>query len=82
MDPGKSGCVLKNATAALSIQTALSVGGPMQVLRYNGPYTHRVAISNHRLMAFNGEQRQVLVEGLRARQRTAKNAVRHIGRAT
>jgi hypothetical protein len=27
-------------------------GGPMQVLRYLGRYTHRVAISNHRLLAF------------------------------
>ena len=31
-------------------------GGPMQVLRYLGRYTHRVAISNHRLVAFHGEQ--------------------------
>jgi hypothetical protein len=30
-------------------------GGPSQVLRYLGRYTHRVAISNHRLMAFNGK---------------------------
>jgi hypothetical protein len=29
-------------------------GGPMQVLRYLGRYTHRVAISNHRLWAFDG----------------------------
>src|SRR5690242_20693398 len=28
----------------------------MQVLRYLGRYTHRVAISNHRLIAFDGEQ--------------------------
>jgi hypothetical protein len=27
-------------------------GGPEQVLRYLGRYTHRVAISNHRLLAF------------------------------
>jgi hypothetical protein len=27
-------------------------GGPRQVLRYLGRYTHRVAISNHRLVAF------------------------------
>jgi hypothetical protein len=27
-------------------------GGPEQVLRYLGAYTHRVAISNHRLIAF------------------------------
>jgi len=31
-------------------------GGPAQVLRYLGRYTHRVAISNHRLLAFDGEQ--------------------------
>src|SRR5690242_1849345 len=28
----------------------------MQVLRYLGRYTHRVAISNHRLVAFDGER--------------------------
>jgi predicted RNA-binding Zn-ribbon protein involved in translation (DUF1610 family) len=31
-------------------------GGPAQVLRYLGRYTHRVAISNHRLLAFDGKQ--------------------------
>jgi len=31
-------------------------GGPMQVLRYLGRYTHRVAISNHRLLAFDGNR--------------------------
>ena len=31
-------------------------GGPSQVLRYLGRYTHRVAISNHRIVAFDGEQ--------------------------
>lgn len=30
-------------------------GGPAQVLRYLGRYTHRVAISNHRLLAFDGQ---------------------------
>ena len=30
-------------------------GGPTQVLRYLGRYTHRVAISNHRLLVFDGE---------------------------
>jgi hypothetical protein len=29
-------------------------GGPEQVLRYLGRYTHRVAISNHRLVTFDG----------------------------
>ena len=29
-------------------------GGPAQVLRYLGRYTHRIAISNHRLLAFDG----------------------------
>jgi len=31
-------------------------GGPMQVLRYLGRYTHRVAISNHRLLNFDQER--------------------------
>jgi len=31
-------------------------GGPQQVLRYLGRYTHRVAISNHRLLSFDGER--------------------------
>ena len=31
-------------------------GGPMQVLRYLGRYTHRVAISNHRLLDFDQER--------------------------
>jgi hypothetical protein len=31
-------------------------GGPIQVLRYLGRYTHRVAISNHRLLSFDGER--------------------------
>jgi len=30
-------------------------GGAIAVLRYLGRYTHRVAISNHRLLAFDGE---------------------------
>jgi hypothetical protein len=30
-------------------------GGPEQVLSYLAAYTHRVAISNHRLLAFDGE---------------------------
>jgi hypothetical protein len=30
-------------------------GGATAVLRYLGRYTHRVAISNHRLLAFDGE---------------------------
>src|SRR5437660_221879 len=31
-------------------------GGPMPVLRYPGRYTHPVAISNHRLLAFDQER--------------------------
>ena len=31
-------------------------GGPDHVLRYLGRYTHRMAISNHRLLAFNGHK--------------------------
>jgi Putative transposase len=33
-----------------------AMGGPLQVLRYLGRYTHRVAISNHRLVSFDGER--------------------------
>jgi Putative transposase/Transposase zinc-binding domain len=33
-----------------------SLGGPRTVLRYLGRYTQRVAISNHRLLAFDGER--------------------------
>ena len=32
-----------------------AMGGPRQVLRYLGRYTHRIAISNHRPLAFDGE---------------------------
>jgi hypothetical protein len=31
-------------------------GGPAQVLRYLGRYTHRMAISNHRLLACDGQR--------------------------
>ena len=31
-------------------------GGPTHVLRYLGRYTHRIAISNHRLLAFDGQR--------------------------
>ncbi|HEY1964103.1 MAG TPA: IS91 family transposase [Acidobacteriaceae bacterium] len=31
-------------------------GGPQHVLRYLGRYTHRMAISNHRLTAFDGQR--------------------------
>ena len=31
-------------------------GGPEQVLRYLGAYTHRVAISNHRFVSFRDDQ--------------------------
>ena len=33
-----------------------SFGGPLQVLEYLGRYTHRVAISNQRILAFNNGQ--------------------------
>jgi len=33
-----------------------AMGDPSQVLRYLGRYTHRVAISNHRLLSFDGER--------------------------
>jgi hypothetical protein len=33
-----------------------AMAGPRPVLRYLGRYTHRVAISNHRLVSFDGQQ--------------------------
>lgn len=33
-----------------------SFGGPEHVLRYLASYTHRIAISNHRILAFDGER--------------------------
>ena len=51
----------QNSSAALHrhdwvVYAKPAFGGPMQVLRYLGRYTHRVAISNHRLLAFDGER--------------------------
>ena len=42
-------------------------GGPEYVLRYLGRYTHRVAISNHRLVALAGQPSHLSLERLRAR---------------
>jgi hypothetical protein len=33
-----------------------ALDGPVQVLRYLGRYTHRVAISNHRILSFDGDR--------------------------
>ena len=40
------------------VYTKPPFGGPAQVLRYLGRYTHRVAISNHRLVSFDGKHVQ------------------------
>lgn len=48
-------------------------GGPTQVIRYLDRYTPRVAISNHRLLAFDGPECYVPLEGLRAWQQAAQN---------
>ena len=40
------------------VYTKPPFGGPTQVLRYLGRYTHRVAISNHRLVVFDGKHIQ------------------------
>jgi hypothetical protein len=37
------------------VYAKLAFGGATAVLRYLGRYTHRVAISNHRLLAFDGD---------------------------
>jgi len=33
-----------------------ALGGPAEVLRYLGRYTHSIAVSNHRLLAIDGER--------------------------
>src|SRR5580658_4133513 len=48
-------------------------GGPEQVLRYLGAYTHRVAISNHRLVSFTDDQ-----VTFRWRDSAHKNRKRHL----
>ena len=53
-------------------------GGASAVLRYLGRYTHRVAISNHRLLAFDGDHVTFSVEGLRPwRPAAHDDALRH-----
>jgi hypothetical protein len=44
----------RNAPSTSSESAKPAFGGPAQVLRYLGRYTHRVAISNHRLQTFDG----------------------------
>ena len=43
-------------------------GGPEQVLKYLARYTHRIAISNRRLVSMDDQQRHLPLEGLRPRQ--------------
>ena len=43
-------------------------GGPEAVLAYLSRYTHRVAISNRRLVAADDDRRDVQVEGLSDRR--------------
>ena len=45
-------------------------GGPEYVLQYLGRYTHRVAISNHRLVSFADGEGHVSLARLRSPQRT------------
>jgi hypothetical protein len=45
-------------------------GGPEYVLQYLGRYTHRVAMSNHRLLFFSGWQSHFSLARLRSPQRT------------
>ena len=39
-------------------------GGPEHVLHYLARYTHRIAISNHRLLSFDGAERNFPLEGI------------------
>ncbi|MBV8831781.1 MAG: transposase [Acidobacteriaceae bacterium] len=38
------------------VYVKVAMAGPVPVLRYLGRYTHRVAISNHRRVSFDGER--------------------------
>jgi hypothetical protein len=55
-------------------------GGPAQVLRYLGRYTHRVAISNHRLLRFDGELDTFRWRSVRRRCRISVETIRHSGK--
>ena len=46
-------------------------GGPEQVLKYLARYTHRVAISNRRLVSVDDRTRHLPLEGLRRTAATA-----------
>ena len=55
-------------------------GGPEAVLAYLSRYTHRVAISNSRLIAFDEQRRHLQVEGLprpKGRERAQGDDARH-----
>ena len=56
--PGKAPVLLRFPPNAVSsgwvVYAKPAFGGPEQVIRYLGRYTHRVAISNHRLISFDG----------------------------
>jgi hypothetical protein len=45
-------------------------GGPVHVLKYLGRYTHRVAISNHRLVSFTDGNVTLPLARFRSSQRT------------
>src|SRR5690242_856055 len=57
-DDGASEQTLKTAVMwpARVVYAKAAFGGPAAVLRYLGRYTHRVAISNHRLISHEGDQ--------------------------
>jgi hypothetical protein len=67
LDLGGAATTLRNPSAWNAFVDALfrtdwvvyvkpAFGGPAAVLRYLGRYTHRVAISNHRLITFDGKR--------------------------
>ena len=53
-----------------------AVGGPAQVLKYLARYTHRIAISNRRLVAVNDRTVTLPLEGLRPRPPPAHDDAR------
>ena len=54
-------------TAEWVVYAKAPFGGPEQVLEYLGRYTHRVAISNNRLLDFSRWRSHLCLEGLSPR---------------
>ncbi len=55
-EPRAFAAFLRTSSGSTGSCTPIKPAGAAPVLRYLGRYTHRVAISNHRLLAFDGDR--------------------------